>query len=313
MTSHEHDDDPRLDALLRAVLRAPTPGPRAGRAAAANDDGEDAGALSAAPAGGPLSGADLDTLFDPDELDDGVLALWRAGRLDADQTAAVDARLATDAEARGRALAWAQDAPNEGHFAAAERAALAGRGRRFTQWLALAAAALLAGLGGWWVSQRSGAEAPPAYTSGGLQGGMAQVRGDDPPGDAAPVYLADGRLEVHLRPATRQAKAPGVLVLVASTPPPTPDAVAAAGPLRLATAASVEVAEGGAVTVRAPAGPLVGNRPGHYTLHLALGPATVEKVVGLSPAEARAAHPGVAWFEHPFELIPTPPDHEVPP
>lgn len=268
-TSDPTDDDDRLDALLRAATAAREP--------------------SDPPEPQP-----------EDTVDDGLIRAWRAGALDDEATAALEAQLAESPTARAVAaasaepvpdalLTWAeQQAPRAAPAPTRARRGLAlaavARGRT-RGGLALAAVALIAV--GATLLLRPG-QPDYHYVTSPLAGGAATVRSEAAVG-GVPVFRAQGILQVTLRPEVA-GEAPPVAAFVAR-----PDGVLRAVPI------SVETPPGGAVVIQAPAGRIFGSEHGEWRFYVALGePGRAE---GRIFAEARAGSESL-WFEYPLVFEP---------
>ena len=228
------------------------------------------------------------------EFDDAELMAWRAGDLEADHAADLEARLALSAEGRALALGLA-DPPNDFHLIQAQRAALKATqttaAPRRTWRLALAAA-VLAGLGGLWLLK--GAQAPPAYLAGGLEGGAAQLRGAQEQAKVA-LFYPSSTLRITLRPQAAQV-APTVTVLLARD----------GGPLKLAQGWSQRALGKGALQIEAPARGLFAEGFGAWQVHIILGESTGFE--GRTAMQARAAHRDTWWSSHTVRYAPEPED-----
>jgi hypothetical protein len=229
----------------------------------------------------------------PPLFDDAELLAWREGRLSADAAASLEDRLAQSAEGRAVALALA-DPPNDFQLLRAEKAALSAVGARAprARWGLALAAAMLAGIGGWWVVSRPSA-VQPAYLAGPLEGGAALVRGAELP-KGTQVFYASSTLRLTVRPQVAQV-APPVQVVLAG----------ADGRLLLASGWTQQALGKGTVEVVAPAAALFDGRSfGPWTVHVVLGAAS--GLAGLTAAEARVAYPATWWSSHPVQFVPEP-------
>lgn len=261
-------EEERLDALARAMLSGSMP-------------------------------PDLDREPPEDDLDDGIILAWQAGRLDEQTTAQVEEVMASDPEARARALALSDSVVSD---EALSRAVAVGPSRGRPAWLpsfAAAAAAVMA-VGIWWGTR--GEEGPDfSYTPSALLGAAQSMRSPTAPA-ARPIYLPDNTLMVKLRPAKAQDAAPAVHVFAAR----------AGEALTTRRDFVVESAAGGGLTLSAPARALFGDAFGPWRLFIVLGEVP-EGTGGRPEAEARARAPKAQWIPLELEYAPTlPPPGDQP-
>lgn len=251
-------DDDRLDALLRAATRR---------------------------------GGDPEPDDDPDAretVDDGALRAWRTGALDETGTAAIDAALAASPEDRALARSIARDAgPDAALYTWAEAQGPQVKARPLTRWAGVLLAAAVLVAAGVTLFGRRGV-APDDYHASALIGGVAELRGEEEPSAEVPVFVAEGRLIVRLRPdAAREA-------------PPVRAFVARPGGALGAVPVQVTPAPGGAMQVEfAPS--VLGREYGEWRLYLALGAPDVA-VEGRPYAEAK--DDGAQWFEFAWRFAP---------
>ncbi len=249
--------------------------------------------LRAALGGAPARRAEPEREPDDDPIDDGELRAWRIGALDDEATAAFEARLAADRDARDLA-AVAGEPVSDALLTWAEQQAPRSPRRQTRTWggLALAAVALVAvGAALMW----RGSTASPAYVTSPLAGAAATVRSEAVT-EGTPLFRTQGVLRVTLRPEVA-GEAPAVAAFVAR-----PD-----GPLK-AVEVDVETPAGGAVVVSAPARQLFGAEYGDWRFYVALGDAS--DAAGRPFADAR--DDGAAWFEYPLVFEPVPDDGGAP-
>lgn len=187
-------------------------------------------------------------------LDDAELLAWLDDRLSRAARARVDARLADDAEARDLLFDLARG-PSPG-FAAAAGGAADGATHDLLD-----------------------------YRLDGPYGGVKAAM-DDPRevGDEAPIYAADGVVDLILRPGAPLSEAPRAAVFVSR----------ADGPLR-ASATALQRAAGGAMRLRAPAARLFA-APGRYAICVAIGADVDGRFAGRTLLEARRDEPDVRWL-----------------
>lgn len=260
-----HSDDPEGEDRLDALLRA---------------------ASRRRPAVEPESEPE------DDPIDDGVLRAWRAGALSDEAAAEFEAALAASPEGRALAAASAEPAPESlmtwAEQQAPRQAPVTAPRSAFRPILVLAAVALV-GVG---IALMTRPVPGIEYVTSPLSGGAATVRSEAAV-EGVPVFRPGGVLEVTLRP--REAgRAPSVSGFVAPE----------GGPLR-AVAVAVDEAEGGAVTVQAPAERLFGTEYGPWRFYVVLGEPGAAG--GRIFAEARNGGDG-QWFEYPLVYQPIPDD-----
>lgn len=225
------------------------------------------------------------------DFDDGLLLQWRAGALDAERRAEVDAALAADPALRALALAFG-DTDEQTLDDAVERAvaALPGSPRAARWgWIMGLAAAIALGLGGYLFSRPSVGLAP-SYTAVGLEGGLAQTRGAQANTDR-PQFHPGSTVVLNLRPA-QQRSAPKVAVY-ASRP---------GGALRR-VAATIEGDPGGGLRLQVQPKQAFGAF-GRWVLHVVL--AESEDVAGLTADAVRAQNPNAALLSFPLDYVPDP-------
>lgn len=236
-----------------------------------------------------------DHCVDAEALDAGLLVNFRAGALEPEVQAQVEAHLTTCGFCRGllRGLAAAPsaalDTRIEALFPSAPPAV------RPSRWLAvggmLAAAAMIAGLA---LLLRPSPPTPPDYEVSAFGGAQAETRSDDATGDRR-TFRAESQVRLVVRP--RQALTGPAPVARAFVQRPGTRALAAL-PASLLTETS-----DGAKILEASGRALLGDAPGAAVLVVAVAAdaGALDALAG-APADAEAP-PGVTLFRKPIDYV----------
>ncbi len=209
-------------------------------------------------------------------VDDHLLLQYRAGLLDDEQAAAVEARLANDPESRAVLAGLAQPIAAEQW---ARAASVLPTPRRSRLWLTapLAAAAAVV----FWLAPTSRGLDLPEYTLEGPFGGLKAVRS----AEQSLVFGPESTLRVRLRPV---APVEGVTLGVYS-----------GSPLRLLPNEGLTAGKDGAFVYEAKVGALLGEAYGPHTLHFVVG--DPGGLAGLSFEAARSRAKRARWFSQRIE------------
>ena len=211
-------------------------------------------------------------------LDDHLLLQYRAGLLDEEQVAAVEARLANAPESRAVLAGLAQPIAAEQW---ARAASVLPTPRRSRLWLTAPLAAAAAAAVVLWLAPTSRGPDLPEYTLEGPFGGLKAVRS----AEQSLVFGPESTLRVRLRPV---APVEGVTLGVYS-----------GSPLRLLPNEGLTAGKDGAFVYEAKVGALLGEAYGPHTLHFVVG--DPGGLAGLSFEAARSTAKRARWFSQRIE------------